>query len=218
MGGEHRARPERHHLRPAPDHPLELGESAVEIRERQVRDGEYPVLVREPPLVVEPAVKATEDVDGGLDIRLHQPLHAHPLGREQPRRLHALFVHDLDPGVPVEPLGMLGGLLAGQHAGDVGLRSLPGEVVEERAGARPRVDVAGTGHPGVELVVDDVPHPPVDLLDQHAPVGVLGVAVSGEGVARLPVVVVGVEDGGDLVVGSRHVDTFFGVSDPRVAG
>ncbi len=83
-------------------------------------------------------------------------------------------------------------------------RELPDEVVGERPWQRPGVDVAGPGKALEDLAVEGVAQHPVDLLDPHAALREGRIAVAGERVARLPVVVVGVEDPLDLVTGSAH--------------
>ena len=81
---------------------------------------------------------------------------------------------------------------------------LPREVVHERARLRPGVHVGGAGQHREDLAVEDVPQHAVDFLHLHAALGELRIAEPGERVARLPVVVVGVEDRRDLVGGVRH--------------
>ena len=97
--------------------------------------------------------------------------------------------------VAVEPLGMLRRVLAGELVAEPGLVALAREVVVERAGPRAHVDVARAGDDGMEPpTVEHVARLAVDVDETDTTVGELRVAVAGERVARLPVVVVGVED------------------------
>ena len=105
--------------------PLELAHGAVEVGQGQERDGEDAVAVGEAPVVVEPAVERPEDLDRCLDVRLHRTLHADALRREQPRRFDPLGVHAGETGVTVEPLGVRGGVLAGELVADPLLAALP---------------------------------------------------------------------------------------------
>ena len=181
---------------------------AVAIGQGEERHREDAILVGEAPVLFQPAVECLQDRDRGFDVGLHRALHAHALRREQPRRLYALLVHAPEAGVAVEPLRMLGRGLACQLVADAGLVALPGKVVVQRAGARAEVDVAGAGDDRVETAAHDVAGHPVDIDHAHAALRELRVAVAGEGVGRLPVVIVGVEDRGDRVVGARHASSF----------
>ena len=123
-------------------------------------------------------------------------------------RLDALLVHAPQPRVAVEPLGMLGRVLAGQLVAETGLVARAREVVVERAGPRAQVHVAGAGDDRVEPpTVEHVARLAVDVDESDTAFGELRVAVARERVARLPVVVVGVEDGRDLVACGRHGPT-----------
>ena len=88
------------------------------------------------------------------------------------------------------------------HASSLPRRSLSlraGEVVVERAGPRAQVHVTRTRDDRVQpLAVEHVARLAVDVDERHPTVGELRVAVARERVARLPVVVVGVEDRRDL--------------------
>ena len=185
--------------------PVQLLDRLVDVGEGEERHAEDPIPVAEAPVVVEPPVERPEDVDGGFDVGLHRAFHADALRREQPGGFDALLVHAPQTRVAVEPLGMLGRVLAGQLVAETSLVAGAGEVVVERAGPRAHVHVAGAGDDRVEPpAVEHVARLAVDVDEADAAFGELGVAVAGERVARLPVVVVGVEDGRDLFACRRH--------------
>ena len=185
--------------------PVQLFHGLVDVGEGEERHPEDAVLVAEAPIFLKPPVERPEDVDGGLDVGLHRSFHADALRREEPGGFDTLLVHAPQPRVAVEPLRMLVGVLAGQLVAEPGLVARTGEVVVERAGPRAHVDVAGTGDDGMEPpTVEHVARLAVDLDEPDTAFGERRVAVAGERVARLPVVVVGVEDGRDLVTRSRH--------------
>ncbi len=166
-------------------------------RSDRVRNGhgEDPLVVGVAPVLVEPAVEGAQHLDGGLDVRLHGAFHADALGREQPRCFDALDVHTREAGIVVEPLRMRGGVLAGQLVADPLLAALSGEVVVERPRAGAGMDVARAGDDRVGPLAEEVAGLAVGDPQNDTAVGELGVAVAGKGVADLPVVVVGVEDG-----------------------
>ena len=192
----------------SPGAPFDLLDRLVEVRQGEERDGEDAVVVGEAPVVVEPAVEGPEDVDGRLGVGLHRAFHADALRREQPCRLDALLVHAAQPGVAVEPFGVLVGVLARQLVAQTGLVAPAGEVLVEGPGPGPHVHVAGAGQDRMDPVVvgEDVAGfaVAVEVDEPHASVRELGVAVAGEGLAGLPIVVVGVEDRRDLIVGVGH--------------
>src|SRR5580704_6852097 len=103
---------------------------------------------------------------------------------------------------------MRGGVLASELVPDPLLAALPREVVVKRARSRARVGVAGTRDDRVGPFPEEVVGLAVDLLQDDTPIGERGVAVSGEGVGDLPIVVVGVEDLLDLGFGGRHGSLF----------
>ena len=178
--------------------------SRVRIRRVQVRNSEDAVLVGEAPLVFDPAVERAAHLDGRLDVgRQHRRLEHDALRREQPRGLDALRVHDLQALVTLVPLGVLRRRLV-ERRQELLSGELPREVVHERSRLRPRVHVGGAGQHREDLAVEDVPQHAVDFLHLHPALGELRIAEPGERVARLPVVVVGVEDRRDLVGGVRH--------------
>ena len=201
LGGEDRPVADGDDAGAAVEAPLELAHGSVEVGQGQERDREDPVLIGEAPVLVEPAVEGPQHLDGGLDVGLHRALHADALRREQPRRLDALGVHAGQAGVTVEPLGVRGGILAGQLVADPLLAALAGEVVVERPGAGAGVDVARSGDDRMGPLPEEVAGLAVDLPQNDTAVGELRVAVAGEGVAGLPVVIVGVEERPDLGFG-----------------
>ena len=184
--------------------PLQLADGAIEVREGEERGGEDPVPIRESPVLVEPPVERPEHLHRGLDVGLHRALHAHALRGEQPRRFDALVIHAGEAGVTVEPLGMRRGILAGELVPDPLLAALPREVVVERTRSRAGMGVAGTRDDRVGPLPEEVVRLAVHLLQDDTPVGERRVAVSGEGVGDLPVVVVGVEDPLYLGFGGAH--------------
>ena len=97
-------------------------------------------------------------------------------------------------GVTIEPLRVRAGVLAGQLVADPLLAALPGEVVVEGAGTGSGVHVARARNDRVLALTEEVVGLAVDLPEHDTALGELRVAVPGEGVADLPVVVVGVEE------------------------
>src|SRR5439155_18950138 len=118
----------------------------------------------------------------------------------------SLLIHDGEPLVGVVPLGMFRRRHV-ERGCEVGGGELPGEVLHERPGDGPRMGVAGPWKSLEHLAVDDVPEDAVDLLHLEPALGERRVPVPGEGVARLPVVVVGVEDPRDLISGCHRSPT-----------
>ena len=192
--GEDRAVAQSDDPRAACQHPFEFAQREIEVRQRQQRHREDAVLVGKPPFVVDPAVERSDDVERCFDVGLHRAFNAHAVRREHPACRDALRIHRLEPRVAVEPFGMfcrhfrpqvglvrIGGFLAGKE-------------IEKRAGYRAPVGIAGTGQDRMRLVADEVAQRSVDL--DHAQPAILerGIAIAGEGVACLPIVVVGVED------------------------
>ena len=57
------------------------------------------------------------------------------------------------------------------------------------------MDIGGTGKVGHHLAIDEVSRNAIDFPDLDAAVTVFGLAVPGESIAGLPIVVVSVEDG-----------------------
>ncbi len=88
------------------EHELELVDRAPEIAEREHWRGEDAVLVVEAPVVVEPAVECMEVRVQLLGIVLHEVLDAHSERGEQQDALDALAVHEREPCVAVDVLGL----------------------------------------------------------------------------------------------------------------
>ena len=175
-------------------HQRQLGDGSVEVGQGQEGNAEDAVLIGEAPVLFQPAVEGPQHLDGGFDVGLHGSLHAHPLGGEEPRRLHALIVHAGQPGVAVEPFGMGGRLFAGQLVAHPGLVRLTPKVVVQRPRSRSHVDVARSWDDRMDPVPEEVAGLAVDVAQHHASIGELRVPMTGERVAGLPIVVVGVEE------------------------
>ena len=206
VGGDRGAVADGDDTRAVVEAPLELLDEPVRVRRVQVRNSEDAVLVGEAPLVFDPAVERPAHLDRRLDVgRQHRRLEHDALRREQPHGLDALRVHDLQALVALVPLGVLRRRLV-ERREEFLSGQLPREVVHERARLRPGVHVAGPGQHREDLAVEDVAQHAVDFLHLHAALGELRIAVPGERVARLPVVVVGVEDRRDLVAGRSPCD------------
>ena len=201
---ERRTVADRDDPRPVVEAPVQLLDRLVDVRQRQERDPEDPIAVGEAPVLLEPPVERAQDVDRGLDVGLHRALHADALRREQPRALDALLVHAAEARVTVVPLRVLRRHLARELVAHARLGAPAGEVVVQRARPRAQMDVTGPRDDRVESLAERVPRLAVDVDQRHSAVRELRVAVSGERVARLPVVVVGVEDRGELVARVPH--------------
>jgi hypothetical protein len=183
-------------------HPFQLPDAAVEIGKRQVRRSEDPILMGEAPLLFDPTIERMKDIQDGIDVGLHWPLHAHTLRWEHPHRLHALLVHNAQTSLTVEPFRVL--LRTFRHQCRIDAVAYSSEIVVERTGTGPRVDIAWSRNPRVEFVSDHVTDSAIDLFHQNATVRKLRAAVTREGVRGLPIVVICVEDGRDRVVKLRH--------------
>ncbi len=163
----------------------------VEIGERDVRRGEDLVLVREAPVVVEPAVERGERLRDREHVLAEQLLVEDAERREQPDRLEAELFELGDARVAVAVLGRDRLALAQELARLLAV-GVAAEVVVHRAGFGDRVERRvddRVAHPSADHVVLAA----VDLAPLHAATAERGVEVAGEGVERLVVVVVGVE-------------------------
>ena len=166
----------------------------VQVGQRDVGSGEDPVLVRHAPVLGQPAVEGAEQEDDGARVVLEGFLVDHAQGREEPDPRQALRVHDAEAGVAVpvfgaDRLGRAEELVRGAPVG------IAAEVLHEGAGRRHRVE-GGIGDGAADPAADGVVLAPSDVGPLDDPGSVGRVQVAGEGVERLVVVVVGVEDRG----------------------
>ena len=130
---------------PLVEHEVELGDREVAVGQGEQRGGEDLPVPAEAPLLVEPAVERVEvGVDGGhvFHVVLHRQRHRRG---EHHRPLHALRLHELEPGLPVE-------VLRPHRLGLVGLVRVARRHLAEHLlqGARPVGEVEAEALLGVE--------------------------------------------------------------------
>jgi hypothetical protein len=133
-----------------------------------------------------------EDAVGCFDVAEERFFHADAERGEEEAAGHALLVHEGDAGVAVA-VGGADGLERAERAADVVGGAAAAEVLVEAAGAGDGVEERVRDE-AVDALVDHQARLAVDLHPLHAALGQLGVDVTGEGVGRLVVVVVGVEE------------------------
>src|SRR5438552_4210257 len=189
--GVRRRGPHHDDARVSIERPFEFACCPVDVGEAQVWRREYPAVVVETPILVEPAIEAREERRHGFDVVLQQLLVEHAEGREQPHALEAELVESGDSSVAVAVLGR-SSFAFGEELPRLLAFGVAAEVVVHRA--RPRNRVEGGIDDGVtHHATDDVVLAPVDLAPLHAPRLHLRVDVPGEGVERFVIVIVGVE-------------------------
>ena len=179
--------------------------SSSSVAAHRVEDGDrrrrvQALLVHEAPVVVEPLVERAEDLVGDRHLGRVEALDAHREGREQERPLQALLVHHPEPRVALLvvvgqrlQLAVPGRVHRAAAGALVVLRQLL-EPLVERAGLGDRVERGVRHHRLHDVAEEEVAplalrHPAHEALD-------LVVAVPGERVLRLVVVVVGVDQVG----------------------
>ena len=206
------AGPQVHHAGAALHHPLELRQRVVEIEEREQRHREDAALVVEAPVLVEPAVEGVDVGIGLHDVVLHEVLDADGEGRKEQRRLEPLLVHLREPRVAVHPLGPVG---LDHLRAVVALRREVAEHLAQRSGLRRVVEVVLEKGEGLVADQDAVPLLPGHDVDRQIPV--LRLHVAREGIARLVVVVIRVEErgAGECGDGLGHVSSSLRRGAPR---
>ena len=172
--------------------PLQLPDRFVGVGQGDVGSGEDPVPVRHAPVLGQPAVEGPEQEDHGARVVLEGFLVEHAQGGEEPDPGQALGVHGAEAGIPVAVFGSdrLGRAHQLVQRAAVGIAA---EIVHQGTGRRDRVE-GGIGHGPADLPTQGVVLAPADVdpLDDPGTVG--GVEVAGEGIERLVIVIVGVED------------------------
>ncbi len=191
-----------HHDEPrvALERPLELAAGPVHVGEREVGRAEQLPLVREPPVLLEPAVEALGQHAEGLDV-VGQGLLVEHAGRgEEPGPGQTLLFDAGDARVAVHVLGRHRLERGTDQVGEGLALRVAAVVLAQHAGLRDRIE-GGVAHGVVQLAGDQVVPLAVHLHPLHAPpLHALG-HVAHEGVFRLVVVVVAVEEG---TVVARH--------------
>ena len=154
------------HARAALGGPLELADRPVEIGEGDVGRGEDAVLVREAPVVVEPAVERGERLGDREHVVAEQLFVEDAERGEQPDRLEAELVELGDAGVAVAVLGR-DRLALAQELVRLLAVGVAAEVVVHRAGLGDRIEGRvhdRVAHPSADHVVLAA----VDLAPLHA--------------------------------------------------
>ena len=127
-----------------------------------------------------------------IGIVLHGLLHTDSEGREHEAALHALGVHDRQAGLRLA-VGRADRVERSERGANVFRRRFPTEVVVEAAGPGDGVEQRVRDE-SVDPAVHHEPRLALDRHPLHAATGEGRFDVAGEGVRRLVVVVVGVEE------------------------
>ena len=175
---------------------VELGARELRIEHRDERRRVDAVVVVEAPVVVEPQVEGAEELVGHAHVVGVEPVDAHAERREEHRAFDALLVHRAQARVAVAVLvGQRFELPELLHRVHVAPVAVLGELLEpgvEGAGLADRVERRVRDRRGHDVAEDEAPllafgHPAHEALH-------LVVAVTGEGVLGLVVVVVEVDE------------------------
>ena len=188
-----RGRPGHDGGRPVGQGKLQLRHRCVNVGQRDVRRGEYAVLVGEAPVLAEPLVERPEHHSDALGVVLEHFLVEHAERGKQPNLADALGVHCGQSGVVVAVRGVDRGRRPQELMGIFAVR-IPAEVLRECSGRADRVE-RRIGHGKIDLAPDHMALTTIDLGPLDDPTTQPGVKVSGEGVDRLVVMVVAVKDG-----------------------
>ena len=153
------------------------------------------LLVGEAPVLLQPPVEGPERGEQRGRVVEQRLLHADAEGGKEDRAAHALLVHQLQTGVAVAVLGVVAHRVevAEELPDPLALGVAAAEVLVERARLRDGVE-GRVGDEAVDLAADEQPLLAVDLTPLHRALGHARLGVAGEGVDRLVVVVVAVED------------------------
>ena len=191
VGTDDGSGPHHDHSGARGERPLDLGHGLVGVEQRDVGRREDAPLVVDAPVLGGPAVERPEHGVREIGVVLHRLLHADGKRREHEAGLHVLGVHDLHAGRGVAVAGV-DRLQLAERRSDVVAAALAPEVVVEHARLGDGIEQRVRDEP-VEAAVDHEARLPADGHPLHAALRELRFDVTGEGVRRLVVVVVGVE-------------------------